>query len=194
MQESRAVPGQNRFLAKTGCCRAVLDRIDSWNRESTAEQSRAVPRQNRFPKQRECCRTDQLLDRLGSCERRDTEKQRNSWIVQIPGKHRILQNRAIPGQYRMLQSRADPGQNRFLEKTGCCREGQFLDRNIFLEKTGFYRAEQFLDRNIFLEKTGCYRAEQVVEQSNMWKGENNSFTFNKFFFYKNGSEPLCTVC
>ena len=50
-------------------------------------------------------------------------------------------------------------------------------------------------QNRFVEKTGCYLAEKVVEQSNMLKGEKNSFTFfNMFFSYKNGSEILCTVC
>ena len=40
MLQSRAVPGQNRFLVNTGCCRAeqILNRIDSWKRQDVAEQ------------------------------------------------------------------------------------------------------------------------------------------------------------
>ena len=135
-------------------------------------QSRADPEQNRFLEKTGCCREEQFLDRIDSWKRqnaaeqsssmdridswkrRDAVEQSSSWIEQIHGKDGMLQSRAVPGQ------------NRFLEKTGCCRTEQFLDRNLFLEKTGFYRAEQ------------------VVQQSNMWKEENNSFTFNKFFSTK----------
>ena len=50
MLQIRAVPGQNGFLEKTGCCRSeqFLDRIDSWKRqdcyraEKVLEQSRVI--------------------------------------------------------------------------------------------------------------------------------------------------------
>ena len=218
MMQSRAVPGQSRFLEKTGCCSAeqFLDCIDSWKRQDAADQSssqieqipgkdrmmqsravpgqkdfwkrrnaaeqsiswivqisgkegmlqsRAVPGQSRFLEKTGCCKAEQFLDSLDFWKRRDAAEQSTSWIVQISGKDGMLQVRAVPGQ------------NGFLEKTGCCR------------------SEQFQDRIDSWKRQDCYIAEKVVEQSNMWKGEKNSFTFfNMFFSYKNGSETLCTVC
>ena len=40
VEQSRAIPGKNRFLEKRGCCRAeqIRDRIDSWKREDVVEQ------------------------------------------------------------------------------------------------------------------------------------------------------------
>ena len=139
MLQSRAVPGQNRFLENTGCCRAeqFLDRIDSWNRRNAAEQSssqmeyipeiegtlqsRADPGQNRFLEKTGCCRAKQLLDRIDSWKRQDAAELSSSWIEQIPGKDGMLQSKAV-----------STGQNRFLKKTECCRAEQCrqIDRLI----------------------------------------------------------------
>ena len=157
MLQSRAVPGQSRFLEKTGCSRVeqFLDSLDSQKIRDAAEkssswivqisgkdgmlQSRAVPRQSIFLEKTGCCRAEQFLDR------------------KIPGKDRMLQSRAVPGQTDswqrqdapeqssswivqisgkdgMLQSRAVPGQSRFLEKTGCCGAEQFLDSLDFWKR------------------------------------------------------------
>ena len=133
--QSRAVPGQNRFLEKTGCCRAeqFLDRKIPG--KDGMIQSRAVPGQNRFLAKTGCCRAEQFLEKTGCCrveqfldsldfwKRRDAAEQSSSWIERFLEKtgccksEQFLQIEQIPGKDGMLQIRAVPGQNRDLEKT-----------------------------------------------------------------------------
>ena len=135
MLQSRAVSGQNRFLEKTGCCRAeqFLDRIDSWKRQDAAEQ---------------------FLDRIDSWKRHDAAEQSRSWIEQIPGKYRMLQSSSwieqISGKDRMLQSRA-PGENRFPEK------------NMMLISRAAPEQYRFPEKNRMLQSRACLGAEQFVE-------------------------------
>ena len=120
-----------RFLERYCRTEQILDRIDFWKRQDAAEQSsswieyisgkdrmlqsKAVPGQNRFMKKTGCCRAEYILERIDFWKRRDAVEQSSSWIEQISGKDRVLQNRA------------DPGQNGFMEKAGCRRAEDFLD-------------------------------------------------------------------
>ena len=161
-----------------------LDRIDSWKRRDAAEQSSswieqipgkyemlqstAAPRQNRFLKKRKAAEhssswIEYILEKRGCC-RADQFLDRK-----IPGKDRMLQSRAVPGQ-KDSWKREDAAE----------QSGSWIDWIPGKDRMMHRRAVP--GQNRFVEKTGCYLAEKVVEQSNMWKGEKISFTFNMFFF------------
>ena len=183
--EQSSFHGQNRFLEKTGCCRAEqFPWIEQIPGKDGMLQSRAVPGQSRFLEKTGCCRTEQFLDRKipvkdwmlqsravpgqkDSWQRQDATEQSSSWIVQISGKDGMMQSRAVPGQ------------SRFLEKTGCCRAEQFLDSLDFWKRRD--AAEQsssqivqisgkdgmLQSRAVSGQKDTCKRLD-AAEQSGSW--------------------------
>ena len=125
MRQSRAVPGYNRFLKNTGCCRAeqFWDIIDSWKTQDAAEQSsswieqiflkgrvlqsRADEGQNRFLEKTGCCRAEQVVGGVEHfVEGKDSGKRQNI----------TLQSNLSKKKYRLLPSRAICGWEKFLEE------------------------------------------------------------------------------
>ena len=161
MQQSTAVPRQNRFMKKSECCIAeqFLDR-------KTPGQERMLQSRS-FPGQKD------------SWKRQDAAEQSGSLIEQISGKDGMLHSRAVPGQ------------NRFMEKTGCCRAEHFLDRidlwkrrdaaeqsGSWIEqiygKDGMLHSIAVPGQDRFLEKTGCYRAEQFLDRIDFRKRRDSA--------------------
>ena len=177
MQQSTAVPRQNRFMKKSECCIAeqFLDRKTpgkermlqsrsfpgqkySWKRDGMLQSSSWI---ERFLEKTGCCRAERFLDRIDFWKRRDAAQQSSSWIEQIYGKD------------GMLQSRAFPGQNRFMEKTGCCKAEQSTSRIEQIPgKDRMLQSRAVPGQNRFMEKTGCCIAEQFLDRIDFWKRQD----------------------